>query len=360
MSEPKDDVVKAGLVGCGRIGSQTSESLRHRLPRGWLPLSHAEAICATDGVELDAICDIDQMRVDWAGDKYAVKQRFSVVNEFLQSGLDMVSVATRTPGRSELVVAAAEAGIRAMHVEKPLARSLRECDLALNAATKYGMHLTYGTTRRWMDIYHLARDMVNAGEIGELEQIVMEHGPAMLLWAHPHASDLLLFFAGSDSIESVQGRCRVGNVSADRLVVDDDPIVETILVEFNNGISGLISSIRGMTVRLGGSKGSLAVLADGSGIELRRNRGGAGPYHLDSQYLSSQADISGTQAAITECVAAVNGKFPQPKITHREIRDGLLILLAGVWSSLEGGRPVTPGELPSDFQVTGRFGDAYA
>ena len=72
----ENDKLSAGLIGCGRIGSRTDEALRNRLPDGWLPLNHAEAIQSLPELSLTAVCDVDSEALSWAAEKYNVSNTF--------------------------------------------------------------------------------------------------------------------------------------------------------------------------------------------------------------------------------------------------------------------------------------------
>ena len=348
------------LVGCGRIGTQTSSTLRDRLPRGWVPLSHAEAIAMHEGIELKAFCDIDLERAAQAAKMYNVAKYYEDYRMMIDKEQPaLMAVATRTAGRTDIVSYAAKAGVKGLHVEKPIALNLADCDDALGNLSENGVHLTYGTTRRYMDVYRQAKAMIEAGDIGTLEHIAIEHGHTLLLWNHPHSVDLMLYFAGTTEISAVQAHCNIQAISNDRMKVDDDPLVENALVQFKNGIIGVITGARGMNTRISGSRGQLTIMADGSGIEIRYNKSGNGPYFLDSTYLTSLSAVSGTQRAIAELVESTTDRV-FPTISYAEVRTGLNILLAIAYSAVENGRKVILEDIPPQFTVTGRFGDMYA
>jgi len=352
--------IKAGLIGCGRIGAQTSDSLRSRLPPGWLPLSHAEAIRSQKELDLAALCDTDAQRLAKAAETYGVARCYSDYRVLIDEARpEILSIATRTHGRVQIVAYAAEHRVKGIHVEKPFALNLADCDDALRQLRVHNVHVTYGATRRYMDIYRRAKNLIDAGEIGEVEQILIEHGRTSLLWNHPHSADLLLFFSGTAAVQSVQASCVVRNVSADGMTVDDDPVVENALVRFENGVSGVITAARGMNTRISGTKGMLTVLADGSGIEIRANRSGTGPYFLDLASVTSSVTVSGTQSCMVELANSIRSPTV-PTIALDEIRAGLAILLAAVYSNLKKGRAVDLNEIPPQFTVTGRSGALYA
>ena len=73
------DKLTVGLIGCGRMGAKTAESVRQSVPKGWLPLSHLEAIKSMDDLELVALCDTDSERVSRAAETYHVSKRYETV-----------------------------------------------------------------------------------------------------------------------------------------------------------------------------------------------------------------------------------------------------------------------------------------
>ncbi len=352
---------KAAVIGCGRIGTITGDVVRKRLPRGWVPLSHADAIVACEGVDLVALCDLDPERVARAASTYGVEGRYTDYRAMIaEVRPDIVTIATRTEGRADIVVDAAVRGVRGMHIEKPMARSMAECNRAIDALKTHGVHMTYGTTRRHMEIYLQAKAMVEAGEIGDLEEVVVEIGHTLLLWDHPHSTDMLLYFADTTQVDSVQATCRFERVSEDRMLVDDDPVIDNAFYRFGNGVRGLITVGRGMNIRMTGSKGQLTVYADGSGIEVLTDRKGNSPYLLDRTDLTSTAVESGTQVAIAEIRDAILIGPRGSTIRFKEVQTGLRMLLGAVWSSMHGGCIAGLDEVPEEFTVTGRFGNLYA
>ena len=63
--------------------------------------------------------------------------------------LDIVSVCTRTEEWPQVVVACAEAGVKVIIAEKPLAWSLGEAEAMVAACRRHGVKLGVGCLRRW-------------------------------------------------------------------------------------------------------------------------------------------------------------------------------------------------------------------
>lgn len=90
---------------------------------------------------------------------------------------DVVSVAANTPAHADLTVACAEAGVRCVFCEKPLATSLTEADRMLAACAAHGTLLVVNHNRRWHPTYHAARQALADGALGEVV-CVYAHWPS--------------------------------------------------------------------------------------------------------------------------------------------------------------------------------------
>lgn len=293
-------------------------------PPGWLPISHAESIREA-GFDLVALCDVNQDRLSKAASTYGVPG-YSDFREMLTTMRpDLVTVATRTPQKREIVEACKD--VPFVYVEKPLANSLRDCRRMLTRP------LGYGVNRRYHAVYRQARQMMN-----DAREIVLEFGRSALLWTHPHSMDLALLFLGTDVID-VQAR----------LTSDDDPIVEHAYIRFASGRSAVITTGAGCNVRLYADDRTLEIHADGSWLHLSRGRG----YQLEQETLHSPPSQSATVTALQELVAGT-------VIPPDEVLTGMNMLFACVWSQMHGNRPVRLDEVPEDFQVMGLGAYGYA
>ena len=354
--------LRVALVGCGRMGTFTSDKLRRGLPVGWLPLCHAEAIQAHPDLELCALCDTDRQALERAGAALGVEALYRDYGEMIsRERPDILSIATRTPGRCQIIRFAAEQGVRGIHSEKPLAQSLGECLATLEVLERRRVAFTYGTYRRYMAIYRQARDFVGQGKIGELREVVVEMGPTMLLWNHPHSVDLILFYAQGRRPELVWADCELDPQACQGYtLVDQDPVVRQGYIRFEDGLIGSLSSIKGLNLRLGGSLGNLAVEGDGSRLVLYQPHYPETGYLLNRRgYLPDPTAPSGTQVAFQELAAAVQGQG-DTSLGLEEVEWNTRLLLSLAYSALKGMVPVDPAELPTDFRVTGRFGQLFA
>ena len=349
--------LRAVVIGCGRMGAGDQSRLEGSIPSGWLPLSHVEALLSVPDVDLVGLCDADERRLRERGAHYGINTLETDYRRLIDSVKpDLVTIATRTPGRADIVRFACSRAVKGLYVEKPLANTIEECRSALDAARAANAVVCYGVNRRYHAAYRRAREVAASGEIGEVREITVESGRSQLLWTHPHSADLLLQFAGAGSPQQVLALLEDASVAiASSREIDSDPIVEHAMFRFDNGVIGTISQTAGWNVRIAGTKGNLAVIADGSRIEVDQSRG---PYFLDRKVVPHPIDAGATVTAMSELVRDVrsSSSVGVPGL----IEDGLRMLLGCVWSHLHGGSLVSLRDVPADLRVSGRYGEIFA
>ncbi|MEQ1760395.1 MAG: Gfo/Idh/MocA family oxidoreductase [Vicinamibacterales bacterium] len=350
--------LRAVVIGCGRMGAGNTSRLEQTIPDGWLPLSHTEALIATGEVELVGLCDTSERQLIDRGAHYGVKileTDYRLLIERVRP--DIVTVATRTPGRAEIVRHACHHGVKGIYAEKPLENSLQAGEEALVAAREHGVVLFYGVNRRYHSTFRQARALVHAGAIGEIRHVNVDCGHSQLLWTHPHSVDLLLQFSGSPVAPTHAWGLLDDSSTAilSNRKIDSDPIVEHAVFRFENGVIGTVSRAPGWNLRVSGSKGTLVVHGDGSRIEID---GPSGPYFLDRRVVQVSGQEGATVIAMRELIHHVRSASPPVQETF--IEDGLRMLLACAWSHLQGNVLVRLRDVPLDLTITGRFRDTYA
>lgn len=351
--------LRVAVIGCGRMGALTTERTRMSVPAIWLPLSHAEAVSSIETTDLVAVCDSSQEQLSRVIQHYPGVEGYTDYRKMLaEVHPDIVGVATRTAGRCEIIRDCAEAGVKGIHAEKPLAGSIKESLFALDAMRANNVGFTFGAVRRYMAAYRLAKDVVSSGEIGALRQIVIEHGSDMLLWGHPHSVDIASFFCSGAEINRVQARLRMIPESVSDAIVDCDPLLDMGYLEFGNGVTAVITAGHGFNIRLFGETGSVTVVGDGVRVELRKKMQDR-PYEFGPTELPFDASISGTRQAFLNLVDYINQGTPTG-LTFAEVEQIHRALLAMALSEISNGQAVDVWNIPRDFVVTGRFGNLYA
>jgi predicted dehydrogenase len=197
--------IRLGIVGCGGIAQ-----LRH-LPA----LSHAQ------GIEVIALSDLDEARLESIAAQFGVARRFKNYRELIESNeVDAVAVCVPTQFHAEVAMAALAAGKHVL-VEKPLALTLDECDLLIERATRNeSLKVLIGFNLRWHRLVLEARERIHSGELGKIKLVRTvftngaRHGEDFADWRRRresgggaifelgvHHFDLLRFLLGSEAAE---------------------------------------------------------------------------------------------------------------------------------------------------------------
>lgn len=353
--------LKTAIIGAGRMGAEPSVRFENQIPDGWLPMSHAEAIQSTSGLDLVALCDVSQERLDQYAQYYGVKKCYTdyrlLIDEIQP---EILSIATRTNIRCDVINYALEKGVKGFYAEKPFANSIKDCKETLSRIEQNGAKIVYGTTRRAMDVYRKAKEICWSGELGEIKQISLEFGRSALLWTLPHATDLITYFADSTDIEKIQGYCTMdNNNSVDKSIIDCDPIVENAFFKFSNGISATINQGGVLNVRIFCSEGNLTVHGNGFCIEINRKKQLTDYFHSIEEF-KVETSKSGTQYMLEDLKRAIDLETSVQLIKPEEILVGYQLLVGIVESSLRGGCIISPADLNDGLYITGRKGNNYA
>jgi len=353
--------LKGAVIGCGRMGAFTNPRVRQYAPPFWMPLNHAEAMAAQPEISLVALCDSNPEQLARAQAEHSVSKGFSDHRKLL-AGVkpDILGIATRTRERPAIIEDALAAGVRALHLEKPLCNSVAQLSRLEQLLAPEGIACTYGTLRRYFPVYRRARELAQSGRFGELQQVEACLGRAALMWAHPHSLDILRFVAGDAEVERVSARFVGSGFSVAGATLDGDPIVISALLEFANGVSGLITQGGGIDVVLHCSKGRITVESDGHRL-VCRSSDGQDTYWRQNESESDSLGAGGTRLALDRLVGALRGAArAQAATDKRAIIESQRLLFACVQSHLAGGAAVDPRQLDPALSITGRSGELYA
>src|SRR5262249_4158945 len=123
---------------------------------------HYPAFRATGRIELIAIADIKDASAQFFLEKYesSAKHHRDYHEMLAQENLDIVSICTWPHLHAELSVAAAEAGVKVIHCEKPMAITWGDCKRMKAAADANGAKLSFGHQRRHIKLFQAVRQAV--------------------------------------------------------------------------------------------------------------------------------------------------------------------------------------------------------
>jgi len=151
-----DRAFGVGIIGCGLIGQKRAKALG-------------------TGGRLVACADIDVSRAENLA-KGSEAKVFSDWRKLLAvPEVEIVFVATQHDSLAAITLAAIEAGKQVL-VEKPVARSARELEPVMAAAEKHGVKVHVGFNHRYHRSFRKARELFEAGTLGELMFIRARYG----------------------------------------------------------------------------------------------------------------------------------------------------------------------------------------
>ncbi|MDC0276951.1 Gfo/Idh/MocA family oxidoreductase [bacterium] len=353
----------AAVIGCGRMGAFTSESVTRYAPSCWFPLSHAEAIKSHSRLSLAAMCDLDPDILERAVNKYQVENHYCDPGVLLEAERPaLVGIATRTIGRASLIEQAAAVGTRAIHAEKPLCNSVAELQSLRALLAQDDFFFTWGAIRRFFGIYRKARELADSGHYGPLREIRVNHGSGPLYWTHPHSIDLLLFGAGERRLDGVQARLSEVVTDCDPVRIDSDPRIVAASLYFDDGVVGHITQALGADFILSCAEAEIVVRADGACLELYGAGEGVYPIARPLEVEEMQTGC-GTRGPVSQLVACLEGDNTAMTANARIKRDIIAaqqIAFAMVQSHLEGARIVDPMEVDPNMVILAKTGGRHA
>ena len=169
---------RVGIVGAGGVGG---------LGRRYN--SHAGGYTRIPECELVAVADINEERLHQFGDEWEIapEHRYGAAAAMYEKArLDVVSVTTHNLYHHQPVIEAAEAGVKVIMVEKPIAISVEWARKMVDACDQAGSRLITEHTRRFLPHYQKLKKMVTDGMIGEVRTIDTFRGEAAAAQRNAH------------------------------------------------------------------------------------------------------------------------------------------------------------------------------
>ena len=154
-----NDKLQIGVIGCNGMG--------------W---SNTNSMLKMEDVDLVAICDVDQGAIDRRLENYGKlrtnkPKTYSDYRELLnEEGIDAVIIGTPDHWHCKQMVDAVNAG-KHVYVEKPIANTIEECRIMVEAAKKTGKAVQVGQWQRSGPHYRSAMDIVQSGVLGKIRLV---------------------------------------------------------------------------------------------------------------------------------------------------------------------------------------------
>ena len=261
------DSYKAVLIGCSRMGA----FIDNEVPSNMRPYSHAAGYEACERTDLIACSDLRVDVMEQVGERYGIpadKQYTDYRAMLAREAPDIVSVATQPEHRAEIVMAAAKAGARAIYAEKAFSASLAEADRMVEACQRHNVVLNMGTNRRFYPGYDQMKAVIDSGEIGALQTLII-HQTSALFNGASHSFDLLQRLNSDAPAAWVQAHLPNGDEIIDGNILREDPVGHGIIQFANGVVAYALNSGRGMEVEAVCEKGVVTALGNDKEWQLR-------------------------------------------------------------------------------------------
>jgi UDP-N-acetylglucosamine 3-dehydrogenase len=145
-------MLRAGIIGCGGITERR----------------HAPVLSAQQGVELVALADVSNERLQLLGDRHGVpaaRQYTDYEKMLTDAALDIVHVCTPHDLHEAQAIAAMEACCHVL-LEKPIATSAAEADRMAAVAARRGRKLTVSHNQKFCAAHEATMARIRAGDLG--------------------------------------------------------------------------------------------------------------------------------------------------------------------------------------------------
>ena len=205
----------------------------HALAAGFEACEQTEIVaCSDENAELMALF----------GKKYGVpkERQYTDYKELIDKEKPDIISSTRDPGpRSDIMVYAADHGVRAIYFDNPMAASMQDANAMVEAAERNNVVFNIGTNRRFYNGFALMKEVIESGDLGPLKYLALQHaGP---LFAHcSHTVDLALYFNGDRPVAWVQAYLPDAGESIQDGKLVAEPEEAQAIVQFEDGVTAHI------------------------------------------------------------------------------------------------------------------------
>lgn len=293
-----EKILRYALIGCGSFGNV-----------------HLSTMLKIPGTKIVALCDIHPERYQLLKEQYGLTDAacYTDYNELLaKEEVDVVSVVTADKAHKGATIAALKAGCHVI-CEKPMSLFTKDCVEMVKTADEMGKLLMVGQVCRCAPGFVKAKELVDAGTIGELYYVESEYAHDYtnikgidnwrvdpdrepIIGGACHAIDLLRWIAGDPTDTTAYSNHKV---------LTDWPVDDTTIAIFkfpNQVIGKVFTSIgckRNYTMRtvLYGNKGTIIVNNTDPELELfllQENGSSAGqkiPLEINNHNVQAEHEI---------------------------------------------------------------------
>ncbi len=254
---------------------------------GGMADTHARGYSEIANAKLVGVLDHFPERAEKLANQHDCRAFTSLQQMFDETQPDIVDVSSPTPTHIDYVRQAFELPLKAVFVEKPMGRTVAECEEMISMSTKNGIPLFVAHVLRFFPEYMEAKRQIDAGTIGNPASVRMRRGGpfpkgkenwygdfrksgGVLLDLIIHDLDWLRWTFGD--VERVYAK-NLGAMLSDGEVMDKDFALLTMRFS-----SGVMAHVEGTWADPGGFKVNFEVAGDNGLLEFNFNQPSSIPY----------------------------------------------------------------------------------
>jgi len=168
---------------------------------------HAQAMYELDAFQVVGLCDLNaELAEELAAGAFPGAKAYTDYEEMLAAEQpDVVTIATPTDSHAQLTIVAAEAGVRGICCEKPMATNLGDGRAMVRACAEHGTQLIVAHQRRMGPDLLTMRRLIDEGAIGEV-YLLRGSCQGDLLSDGTHLIDSLRWLAGDQPVRWLLGQ----------------------------------------------------------------------------------------------------------------------------------------------------------
>ena len=234
--------IRCASIGCGKRAAM-----------------FAKAMLSVKGAELVGSADPFGDAAEKHAAEFGGAAHLDVVEMLAATKPEFVCVVTRPNVRLDPIRACIEAGVKAVHCEKPVATSLGEARAIHDLAERSGVQVTFSHQRRFLAKFTEAKRLMEAGTIGEIQRLE-GNCDNFYDWG-THWFDIFFFLNGESPATSILAQAD----RSDPKMVFDQPVDRegVSVVSYENGVKGVLFTGRAQVDRCGvrviGSEGMISI-----------------------------------------------------------------------------------------------------
>lgn len=338
----KNEKIKIGIIGCGRIAQ----------------VRHIPEYAANPDACLSGFFDLNRERAVKLAEQYGARAYNTIDELLLAPDINAVSVCTANCSHAEITIKALN---NKKHVlcEKPMATNFKDCEAMVAAAKVNQKKLMIDHNQRLMKCHILARNLIQTGEIGRIltfNTIFAHGGPAKWsidsksnIWFFDkkravlgafgdlgvHKIDLIRYLTGYEIVNITARMATINKETGNggSIDVDDNAIC---VIELSNGAIGTVTASwtcygeeQNYTV-IYGEKGVMKVPENNNGgISIIRSDGSSEFYDTEAISTNTKQSPSGIIDAWIDCIK----RDTEPIISGENAIITMKALFAGVKSA---------------------------